>query len=67
MPIYEFECKDCDTVFEKLVFSSHKEKIVCANCQSTEIQKLISATGLGVSKSSTSQSVPGCQARSGFS
>lgn len=43
MPIYEFYCPDCGTEFEKIVFSSTSDvKIVCPNCESERVQKLMS-------------------------
>lgn len=46
MPIYEFECKSCNRRFEKIVFKPIKEiEIICPNCQSKNVQKVISAPG----------------------
>jgi len=73
MPIYEFRCKDCATVFEALL-SSYTEAgtTACRNCGSKNIEKLMSSFS---SKSSAAQGkVPagafhGCSAPggSGFS
>jgi len=30
MPIYEYQCSDCENCFEKLVFG--KEDVVCPKC-----------------------------------
>jgi putative FmdB family regulatory protein len=43
MPIFEFECKDCSNKFEKL--TKGQEKICCPQCNSNNLQKLISASG----------------------
>ena len=43
MPIYEYQCKVCEHVFEKLIFKSD-ETVVCPVCYSKDTQKLISAT-----------------------
>lgn len=41
MPIYDYKCEDCETVFEKLWLG--KEGIaVCPDCQSTNTTKFIS-------------------------
>ena len=32
MPIYEFKCDSCDTVFDKLCRSSSVESTHCKNC-----------------------------------
>ncbi|MFC1536653.1 zinc ribbon domain-containing protein [Pseudomonadota bacterium] len=45
MPIYEFQCKQCETRFETLVRSS--DKPACPQCQSENLQKLISAHAVG--------------------
>lgn len=43
MPIYEFQCKDCGTVFAKLVIKKDtKRKIECTVCKSTNVEKKIS-------------------------
>ncbi|PHR27104.1 MAG: hypothetical protein COA36_10065 [Desulfotalea sp.] len=66
MPIYEYKCNDCDTVFELLTTSSNNEnKIHCSKCNSENVTKLISAssslTGEGVSLAA-----PGCGGNAGF-
>ncbi len=67
MPIYEFECKKCNTIFETITFSSSKEeKVICEKCQSDEVKKLVSAIGCRVKKDSSSHSHTDCQAKSGF-
>ena len=42
MPIYEYRCLDCGTVFEKIV-SLHTSSMNCQNCQSERVEKLFSA------------------------
>ncbi len=68
MPIYEYQCNKCETIFETLVFSSSREKIECAECGSDEVRKLISAAaGIKVSQEAPIPSPSNCQARGGFS
>lgn len=44
MPIYEFECLDCNEVFETIVRSAENVKdVTCKKCQSNKIKKNISA------------------------
>ena len=45
MPIYEYECVLCGERFDKLIRSISKmpPEIVCPACQSTDVQRLISA------------------------
>ncbi|PKN70581.1 MAG: FmdB family transcriptional regulator [Deltaproteobacteria bacterium HGW-Deltaproteobacteria-10] len=43
MPIFEFKCKKCKTVFEELIFSAADEKkTVCPKCGSKKSDKLMS-------------------------
>lgn len=63
MPIYEFECKDCDMFFEAFLLKS-EEKVFCPNCKSENVIKLISAPNV----SGTTQDSAGCGGHStGFS
>ncbi|SMC66202.1 putative regulatory protein, FmdB family [Desulfocicer vacuolatum DSM 3385] len=43
MPIYEYHCEKCETVFEKLVFAGDEEEIFCPKCHSKEVNKIMSA------------------------
>jgi len=42
MPIFEYQCKECGTLFEELVMSS-LAVVACPSCGSTSLEKLISA------------------------
>lgn len=64
MPIYEYECTQCHTVFETIVSITSDEIIVCEKCGSKETRKLISAAS-GIKLSSTSDN-SSCQSRGGF-
>ncbi|TLS77142.1 zinc ribbon domain-containing protein [Mariprofundus erugo] len=46
MPIYEFRCRSCEVVFEKLVRNS-SQPVTCRDCGSEDLQKLISAHAIG--------------------
>ena len=39
MPIYEYQCQDCNNKFEKLV---RKEPPKCPSCESTDLERLLS-------------------------
>jgi len=54
MPIYEFECKDCENLFEELIFTAQQssETVVCPSCGSKNSKKLISAPSSGCTGSS---------------
>jgi len=41
MPIYEYRCSDCDTVFELLVRNG--KVVICPHCGSSAVDKQISA------------------------
>ena len=43
MPIFEFECIDCNNKFEKI--AKVQEKICCPQCNSNNLKKLISTFG----------------------
>ena len=60
MPMYEFQCRNCDEEFEDLVFSSNfsLEDIKCPNCGASKPEKKISAAAVGVSSHSNGGSCP---------
>lgn len=43
MPIFEYKCNDCEKVFEILQLPGHNNDLICSNCGSANLQKLISA------------------------
>lgn len=49
MPLYEYKCEECGSLFEKLV--SHAEsEIVCVQCQSKRVRKQFSVFAASVSQ-----------------
>ncbi len=61
MPIFEFKCNVCGRMFEKIVFKRLEDcEIVCPDCQSKDVQKLISAPGSVSGSSNESYSSGGC-------
>jgi len=43
MPIFEFICESCEESFEELLrFGSNSEQIICPECGSEQVRKLIS-------------------------
>jgi putative FmdB family regulatory protein len=54
MPIYEYQCKDCEADFEYLVMGS--DKPCCPDCNSKKVGKLMSACGF-VSKDGGGETV----------
>jgi len=71
MPIYEYQCLDCNTVFEKIISPVSPEPINCSHCGSAKVQKKISVTSYRLASSSSSQipagALSGCSTKSGFS
>jgi putative FmdB family regulatory protein len=47
LPTYEFRCNECKQNFEKFQRTTANIEVICPNCQSKNVQRLISA-GLGL-------------------
>lgn len=45
MPLYDFECTKCGTVFEDLVKAGQIHTVQCPECEAVEVQRLISKIG----------------------
>lgn len=43
MPIYEYQCQDCQELFERLCVSGDDEPIRCPKCGSVDTKKLLSS------------------------
>ncbi|MDD5759422.1 MAG: zinc ribbon domain-containing protein [Desulfobulbaceae bacterium] len=72
MPIYEYQCLNCQTSFEKILASSlPTEPILCSHCGSDKIKKKISTTSFRLTSASSSPipagALSGCSTKSGFS
>jgi putative FmdB family regulatory protein len=70
MPIYEYKCADCATVFEILTTSEHRDNEVrCQKCNGAKVIKLLSASSVrkGSGLTPLPSAGPGCGGRSGFS
>lgn len=65
MPIFEFTCEDCGITFEELVFSASKaDEVICPNCMSRRVTKLISRFASKASGSKATSNWGGAPARS---
>lgn len=68
MPIYEYKCRKCENVFEKLIFG--EEEVDCPRCGQQGVHRIMSAcnfkSGAGDFKSaaSTGSSCGSCTATS---
>jgi putative FmdB family regulatory protein len=70
MPIYEYQCGDCQTVFETLITSTAAGKeIVCSRCKSTNVKKIMSGSSFKRATGSAASAcgLSGCASRKGFS
>ena len=45
MPIYEYKCQDCGSIFEHFQKISDKDIEVCKVCSKGKVKKLISSSG----------------------
>ena len=45
MPIYEYKCQDCGSIFEHFQKISDKDIDVCKVCSKRKVKKLISSSG----------------------
>lgn len=67
MPMYEFECQDCNKVFEAIVRNADAAKdVICKHCNSTNIRKNISAGSFHAKSSSTALPIASCRSKGGF-
>ena len=66
MPLYEFQCNDCATVFEVLIITEKdKEAILCRKCQGKNVKKILSPSSVRTGNcqplaSSAPQGLGGC-------
>lgn len=61
MPIYEYKCNQCGSINEILHKSLNIKAVICPDCHSTDLNKLISVPGAVMSKSSpANDTLPSC-------
>ena len=58
MPLYEYRCGECGHVVEVLERAADRRKHTCPKCGCREMEKLVSAFGVGAGKRSSSPSCP---------
>ena len=46
MPIFEYRCKVCGSKFEHLIIGNQSDAILCKECGSSEVEKLLSASAV---------------------
>jgi len=50
MPIFEYQCEECETTFECIILSSRqREEAECPVCGSKEVERLFSTFSAGSS------------------
>ena len=55
MPIYEYQCSQCDERFEAILRSSDEESgLQCPKCHAQSIQRVVSVFSTHAAKSSSS-------------
>jgi putative FmdB family regulatory protein len=61
MPIFEYQCSDCEAKFEKIVLSQSTD-VQCPDCSSAHIEKLLSsfAVSTGSTRTSSAQAERSC-------
>jgi putative FmdB family regulatory protein len=66
MPLYEYRCRECGTIFEHLVSFSESDRVfACPRCDSRETEKQVSTVAsFGASDGFSSGS--SCAPRGGF-
>lgn len=58
MPIYEFKCRSCESEFEKLIFN--RDDVVCPDCDSRDLERLMSACAVKTEGGGSAASGGGC-------
>ncbi|MBN2145304.1 MAG: zinc ribbon domain-containing protein [Candidatus Aureabacteria bacterium] len=60
MPVFEYRCKQCGAILEVLTRLIHKQKFYCEQCQSSNLEIMLSIPFVFSGTSSLSASVPSC-------
>lgn len=68
MPMYEYRCPNCEQVFEELIRNrADEESVVCPSCDSSEVQRLLSAFAVSSGSGGAARGFGGsCGGSSGF-
>jgi putative FmdB family regulatory protein len=60
MPLFEFRCRDCGSRFEVLTsYEQSEDRMLCAQCQSTNVRKLVSLVARRSTRSDLADSFGG--------
>jgi putative FmdB family regulatory protein len=64
MPLFEYECQDCNRSFEAFVTKDRAP--ACPGCHGTSLRKLLSSPGMvGAAGRSETEAFPACGAQGG--
>lgn len=67
MPLYEYQCQDCNAVYEQLRRMSEADTdLECPVCRSTHVERQLSTFACSGGGSATGTGAGGCGARGGF-
>ena len=58
MPLFEYQCRECGTKFEKIVPTASAQ-VVCKQCASPRVEKLLSVFAVVGSSRSAARMEPG--------
>ncbi|RPI53368.1 MAG: zinc ribbon domain-containing protein [Acidobacteria bacterium] len=56
MPIYEYECRDCGSRFEKIIYG--KAEPQCPSCNSADLARLLSTFAVSTASVRSADSAP---------
>ncbi len=49
MPMYEYKCSKCETLFEELIYNSDDEKdLACPECGNKKVERALSAFAISM-------------------
>jgi putative FmdB family regulatory protein len=64
MPLFEYQCRDCDRHFEAFVTKDRAPE--CPACHGSRLEKLLSSPGMvGPAGRRESEAIPACQSQGG--
>jgi putative FmdB family regulatory protein len=49
VPLFEYECAECQSRFEQLVFNSADSNVACRKCGSSQVRQLLSTFAVAAS------------------
>ena len=71
MPIYEYQCDECQVIFEVLTtLATYGQEVKCIKCGGTKVKKTMSASSFRINSGSSSipsGALSGCSSKTGFS